>query len=87
MVELRRPGVGNRHGRGSRIELTGPGGPQTRWIFAGGGFQSSSTPTAHFGVPGSGPVTLRITWDDGLVRTLRGVATGRRLVVERDAAP
>jgi hypothetical protein len=84
IVELRdgRPGVGNRHGFGSRIVLRQDGTTRTRWIFSGGGFQSVSAPYAHFGLPGPGPVSLEITWPDGRSQKLGGVKPDQRLVVD-----
>jgi hypothetical protein len=85
IVELRdrRPGIGNRHGLGSKVALRQGGGAQTRWIFSGGGFQSVSAPYAHFGLPAGDPVSLEITWSDGLKQRLDAVKPDQHLVVER----
>jgi len=87
IVELReRPGVGNRHGVGSMIELRDPAAdaPQRRWIVGGAGFQSHSAHYAHFGLgEDPGPVELTITWPDGATQTVENVRPSRHLVVER----
>jgi len=85
IVELtdRRPGVGNRHGLGSRIVLRQGGAAQTRWVFSGGSFQAASAPYAHFGLTTGDPVQLEVTWSDGVRQTLPDVRVDRRTVVER----
>ncbi|MHC4992192.1 MAG: CRTAC1 family protein, partial [Planctomycetota bacterium] len=42
-----RPGSKNRRGLGARLELQAGDTTMRRWIFTGGGFQSSSAPEAH----------------------------------------
>jgi hypothetical protein len=75
---------GNRHGIGSRVVLRQGGTTQTRWIFGGGTFQSASAPVAHFGLgENGGPVALEVTWSDGTLERVDGVAVGRTVVVER----
>ncbi len=79
--------AGNRTGLGSRIVLRGGVAPQVRWIFGGGSYQASSEQVAHFGLgAASGPFELEITWPDGDTQKVVGVAGGRRVVVEREAA-
>jgi hypothetical protein len=74
----------NHRGLGSRIELHGGEEVQTRWIYSGGSFQSSDARAAHFGVadPGS-PLTLTITWADGVEQRLEDVQPGAHLTIER----
>jgi hypothetical protein len=85
IVELadRRPGVGNRHGLGSRVVLRQAGAAQTRWIFSGGGFQAASAAYAQFGLTTAEPVRIEVTWSDGARQTVEDVAVDRRLVVDR----
>ena len=85
VVELadRRPGVGNRHGLGSRVVLRQGAATQTRWIFSGGSFQAASAAYAHFGLPTADPVRLEVTWSDGVRQAVEDVGVDRRMVVER----
>ena len=85
VVELadRRPGVGNRHGLGSRVVLRQGAATQTRWIFSGGSFQAASAAYAHFGLPTADPVRLEVTWSDGVRQAVEDVSVDRRLVVDR----
>jgi enediyne biosynthesis protein E4 len=79
----RRPGVGNRHGLGSRVVLSQGAASQTRWVFSGGSFQAASAAYAHFGLPAAGPVRLEVTWSDGSRQTVEDVRVDRRVVVDR----
>ena len=85
VVELadRRPGVGNRHGLGSRVVLRQGSATQTRWIFSGGSFQAASAAYAHFGLPTADPVRLEVTWSDGVRQAVGDVGVDRRMVVDR----
>jgi len=85
VVELadRRPGVGNRHGLGSRVVLRQGAATQTRWIFSGGSFQAASAAYAHFGLPTADPVRLEVTWSDGVRQAVEDVGVDRRMVVDR----
>jgi len=85
VVELadRRPGVGNRHGLGSRVVLRQGSATQTRWIFSGGSFQAASAAYAHFGLPTAAPVRLEVTWSDGVRQAVEDVGVDRRMVVDR----
>jgi hypothetical protein len=79
----RRPGVGNRHGLGSKVTLRQGGAVQTRWIFSGGSFQAASAAYAHFGLPTADPVQLEVTWSDGVAQKVADVRVDRRVVVDR----
>lgn len=69
---------------GTRLELTAGGQRYTRWIYSGGSFVSASAQEAHFGLPdGARNADLVIHWPDGTREDLRGIETGRRLVVRR----
>jgi hypothetical protein len=76
----------NRFGIGSVIELTVGDHKQTRWLYSGGSFQSSSAPYVHFGIPadwlkdGAKP-TLAVTWADGTKQQVQNVVLGQRLTV------
>jgi hypothetical protein len=85
IVELadRRPGVGNRHGLGSRVVLRQGAATQTRWVTSGGSFQAASAAYAHFGLPTADPVRLEVTWSDGVRQTVEDARVDRRLVVDR----
>jgi enediyne biosynthesis protein E4 len=67
----RRPGVGNRHGLGSKVVLRQGDHVQTRWLVSGGSFQAVSAAVAHFGLAGEGASTIEVTWSDGMVQRER----------------
>jgi hypothetical protein len=88
IVELRdeRPQSKNRSALGGRITLTDAAQhAQRRWIFSGGGFQSSNPHLAHFGIAAGAPrpLTLSITWPDGFSQTIENVEPNQRLTVKR----
>jgi hypothetical protein len=91
VVALRddRPGAGNRRGLGARLELRAGATVQRRWLFTGGGFQSSSAHQAHFGRPAAAPLdetaSLTVIWPDGHEQRIDAVEWGRRMTVTRDA--
>jgi hypothetical protein len=78
----RRPGIGNRHGVGSKVVLRQGDAVQTRWIVGGGSFQASSAPVAYFGLAGSGDASLEVTWSDGTVQKVERAGPGA-VTVER----
>jgi len=69
------PTRGGRDAYGARITVCGGGKRWTRWISPGGGYLSSSDPTAHFGL---GPVAvidrIDVRWADGSEETFPGGA-------------
>lgn len=86
-VELRdeRPGGKNPSALGARIELKAGDRTMRRWLFSGGGFQSSSPPIAQFGLDAmSGPISLTIHWPDGVEQTLADVQPNQKLIVKRE---
>jgi hypothetical protein len=86
IVELQdqRDGSSNHRGLGSRVDVVDGDQRQRRWIFGGGGFQSSSEPAAHFGIAGDPEaLTVEVTWPDGTVQTVDRVTPGQRLLVTR----
>jgi hypothetical protein len=78
-----RPGVGNRRGIGSKVVLRQGPRVETRWIVGGGSFQAASTTAAHFGVATGEPIAIEVTWSDGTVQRVDGIATGRIVTIER----
>lgn len=89
-VELRdgRPGHDPR-GFGSQIVLRSGSATQTRWIASGVGFMATSEPIAHFGLgaagaPSRSAMVVEVTWSDGHLQRVEGVAPARRILVERD---
>lgn len=79
-----RPGR-ERRGFGSRITLRSAGSVQTRWIVGGTSFLAAHQPIAHFGLEqGVDSVELEVTWPDGHVQSVAGVAPGQHLTIERD---
>jgi hypothetical protein len=76
----------NRDGLGARIALRDAGGRvQRRWIYSGGGFQSSDPHVAHFGIVPEErqSLTLTVVWPDGLEQTIENVQSNQRLIVKR----
>ncbi len=83
IVQLRDSSGGNPGGIGARIEVITPAARQRRWLI-GGGFQSSTAPYGHFGLPpGTETVSVEVSWPDGQVQRLDNVAAGRLLTVRR----
>jgi hypothetical protein len=78
-----RSGTANHRGLGSHVALDAGDRRLTRWIFSGGGFQSSSAPEAHFGLRSGEPVRLTVTWPDGIEQTIDGVEPNQHLIVRR----
>ncbi len=81
-----RPGVGNRRGLGSRIELLGAAERATRWIASGTSYLSASAPQAWFALPPhAAELTLVVTWSDGTRQEVSGVSgvSGTPLTVHR----
>lgn len=91
IVELNdeRAGAKNHRALGSRIDLsarddTGQAVKQIRWMFTGGGFQSSGAHYVHFGLPKSaGDIALTVTWPDGFKQEVAGVQSRSHLVIKR----
>lgn len=86
IVALEDRGGGNPRGIGARIEVDAAGSRRRRWLVSGG-FQSSGSQTAHFGLPpNTETVTVEVTWPDGRVQEVRDVAVNRYVVVKRAVA-
>jgi hypothetical protein len=83
-LDDRRPSH-ERRGIGSKVVLRAGEQVQTRWLVSGTGFLSASPYVAHFGLREDAPeVDLEVTWTDGYVQELRGVATRSHVVIERE---
>jgi len=80
-----RENTDNHRGVGSKITLHNGEHTQTRWLFTGGSFQSTSALIAHFAVrePAENR-TLTVTWPDGQTQTITDVPIPQHLVVERE---
>lgn len=85
IVELAdaRPGNANHRGLGARVRLKSGTDEQTRWLFTGGSFQSSSAPYVHFGLRQASPCELDILWPDGAKQHVGDVAPDQHLTVRR----
>jgi hypothetical protein len=60
-VRVEGPVAGLARGTGARVTLLSRGVPVARrWLWAGGPFQSTASPEAHFGVPASVPDPLTV---------------------------
>ncbi|MFT7667474.1 MAG: hypothetical protein ACI8X5_000153 [Planctomycetota bacterium] len=71
-------------GLGSRVELIADGKTQTRWIYSGGSFASASEQAVYFGLEEpQAPMTVRVTWADGSVTEMSGMATNQRLLLKK----
>lgn len=86
-LDDRRPGSKNRRGIGAKVEMGPSSAAQpsmVRWLWSGGPFMSNWAPMAHFGVlAADGPFTARVTWPDGRVQTVDGIAPGSRRAIVR----
>jgi enediyne biosynthesis protein E4 len=92
IVELHdgRTGAKNRHGYGSKIEVETVAASnampkQTRWLYTGGGFQSSGAPYVHFAAPNANEATVTVTWPDGFKQRIEKAKPCQRLRIERTA--
>ena len=84
-VRLRGPAPGTARGVGARITLLADGKERAhRWIWAGGPFQSTASPEAHFGVPAAwgDRLELRVEWP----RSSGGAAPPATVVAVRRGA-
>ncbi len=90
VVELHdtRDGIGNRRGLGARVRVESGDDVQTRWIYNGGSFQSTSAPYAHFGLGApdediAREVTVHVDWPDGHQQTIEQVSANQRIQITR----
>ena len=77
------PATANRHGIGSRIELSAGSWRAVRWVAGGGPFQSNWSPLIHAGLtPKVDQVEVLVHWPDG-VRSAHQLPAGRSAVLRR----
>lgn len=73
----------NHRGLGSTIKLSYEESSQLRWIYTGG-YQASSAPIAHFGLPENlSKVSAVITWPDGYTQQVDDIQTKSHHVIKR----
>lgn len=86
MIALRddRPGAANHRGLGAEVLVRGGGLEQRRWLFTGGGFQSSSEAAVHVVRPGGEPVEIDVRWPDGHRQSLRVSGPATRVEIRRE---
>ncbi len=77
----------NQLGIGSKLTLYAQGEQQVREVYATRGYQSSVSPTPHFGLePGTTPDSLVIIWPDGKNQKVRDITPNSVISVDyRDA--
>jgi hypothetical protein len=76
----------NRDGYGAKIEVTSAGSKQYAEVRAGGSFESSNDPRAHFGLGTATKVDgIVIRWPSGQVEKLGPEAADQELVVREGA--
>ena len=84
-VDLRRPGVGNGQGVGSRLTLYTDNGVYQREVTAVSGYLSGDASRVHFGFPaGAALERLSIVWNDGAYSEVEDIKPNNLLKVTRD---
>jgi len=78
-----RPDTANHRGLGAEMTISRDGTSRRRWLFTGGGFQSSSAPEVHVAIPGSGPLRIDVRWPDGGRQSVTVADPGPRVVIRR----
>jgi hypothetical protein len=74
----------NRDAIGARVLVTADGGlQQSREVQGGSGYLSMNPKQQHFGLGGADSADVRITWPNGEVQILRGVAANRAYTVRQ----
>lgn len=73
----------NHRGLGAEVLVRGGGLEQRRWIFTGGGFQSSSEPAVHVTRLRGEPLDIEIRWPDGHRQVQRVDEPATRVVIRR----
>jgi hypothetical protein len=87
MVKLTGTG-GNLHAVGARIDIEAGGQQQSRQIFAGIGFKSSSSLVQHFGLGSLTTVDrMVVTWPTGGQTSMVGLAANQRYALTRADNP
>ncbi len=78
-----RPGTSNHRGLGAELRVHDGRRTHRRWLFTGGGFQSSSAPEVHVAPGGPGPLEIEVRWPDGHRQVVRPDGRPPRLVIRR----
>jgi hypothetical protein len=79
-----RPGSLDRYGPGSRLQIHAGEETSSRWIPAGGSFQSTNAPGAHVSIPpGIEGFDVEVTWPDGITEHFRNIAPAPAIILER----
>ena len=74
----------NHRGLGSTVKITYEDSSQIRWIYTGG-YQASSAPIAHFGLPENlCKVSIEITWPDGYTQQSDDLSTKSHHIIKRN---
>ncbi|MEM9525720.1 MAG: CRTAC1 family protein, partial [Bacteroidota bacterium] len=78
---------GNTKGIGARVEIATENGQQMREQFLNRGYLSSVDPVLHFGLGTQTQVqSLVVSWPDGSVQRLEGLAVDQQLVLRQEDA-
>ncbi|MEM9260187.1 MAG: ASPIC/UnbV domain-containing protein, partial [Bacteroidota bacterium] len=78
---------GNTGGIGARVEISTENGRQIREQFPNRGYLSSVDPVLHFGLGTQTQVqSLVVSWPDGSVQRLEGLAVDQQLVLRQEEA-
>lgn len=87
-LKVRLVGVGaNKHAVGARIDIQAGGEAQSRQVFSGIGFKSSSTLVQHFGLCGADLAeSVVVHWPSGVESILHNVPANQTLVVDEACA-
>jgi hypothetical protein len=75
----------NRDAIGARITLTAGGITQTREVYAGSGYLSSSSLVQHFGLGNADHVdTVHVRWPSGAETDLKELTVNRRIEIREN---
>ncbi len=84
-IKLKDPAI-NHFGIGAKVYLHQRSKVQFREMYTARGFQSSSEPTAHFGLTTDEQIdSVRIIWPDRSVQVIKNVSANQELVVMKNA--
>ena len=79
------------HGIGARVVVrtaAPAAGEQTRYLYTGGSYLTSSELSAHFGLGAADRVAeLRVEWPDGSVTQIHDLPADRTITIAPDHAP
>ena len=87
-LKVRLVGVGpNKHAVGARVDIQSGGEAQSRQVFSGIGFKSSSTLVQHFGLGDAALAeSVVVHWPSGVESVLHNVPANQTLVVDEACA-